>query len=245
MVLHVLDFKIILSVFTQNQIDITTRLVVALIIGGFIGLERSYHGRPAGFRTHALVCLASALLMMVTVYQAEWFEPTGTERVSLDPTRLAQGIMTGIGFLGAGAIIKEGLTVRGLTTAASIWTTAAIGILIGVGLYFAASCGTILTLGTLSVFRWIEGHIASQSYWRASVRFRRDDVMPEQELIKIIRSFKCKVFQLSYDLGAKNQSFEYKMNLKTLNDKNISSLSQHFLCESSIIGFSVLSTGDE
>ena len=103
-------------------------LSVALVAGALIGIERSYHGRPAGFRTHALVCLASSLLMMVTLYQWKWLPGVPMDTVRTDPTRMAQGIMTGIGFLGAGVIFKEGVTVRGLTTAASIWVTAAIGI---------------------------------------------------------------------------------------------------------------------
>ena len=120
---------------TQDTIDIAIRLGAALTAGSLIGLERSIHGRPAGFRTHALVCLASALLMLVTAYQWEWLGVTAANEESFrtDPTRMAQGIMTGIGFLGAGVIFKEGLTVRGLTTAASIWITSALGILYGVG----------------------------------------------------------------------------------------------------------------
>src|SRR5690606_14151132 len=116
-------------------IEICIRLTGALGVGALIGLERSYRGRPAGFRTHALVCVASSLLMLVTVYESQWFQPDGNSRVVVDPTRMAQGIMTGIGFLGAGVIMKEGASVRGLTTAASIWTTAAIGILAGTGMY--------------------------------------------------------------------------------------------------------------
>ena len=92
---------------------ILAHLLTALAAGGLIGLERSYHGRPAGFRTHTLVCLASSALMLITVYQQQWFPGTVTQRVNLDPTRMAQGIMTGIGFLGAGVIFKEELTVRG------------------------------------------------------------------------------------------------------------------------------------
>ena len=101
-------------------LNILTRLLVATLAGGLIGLERSYHGRPAGFRTHILVCLASSLLMLVTMYEAKWFTGAPLDTVRVDPTRMAQGIMTGIGFLGAGVIVREGLTVRGLTTAASI-----------------------------------------------------------------------------------------------------------------------------
>lgn len=89
------------------------------------------------------------LVMLVTVYETRWFSSIAPGRISLDPTRMAQGIMTGIGFLGAGTIIKDGLSVRGLTTAASIWITAAIGILIGIGFYFPAAVATILTLGYL------------------------------------------------------------------------------------------------
>src|SRR3712207_2066644 len=139
-----------------DYITITVHLISALIAGGMIGLERSFHGRPAGFRTHTLVCVASALLMILMVYQWKLL-PGGVpvDTIRTDPTRMAQGIMTGIGFLGAGVIFKEGLSVRGLTTAASIWITAAIGILIGVGFYFPAALATVLTLGILSVFRRI------------------------------------------------------------------------------------------
>src|SRR6266571_6031408 len=132
------------------------RIAAALVVGGLIGFERTFHGRPAGFRTHSLVCLASALLMLVTVYQSDWMTAVPLDAIRTDPTRMAQGIMTGIGFLGAGVIFKEGFTVRGLTTAASIWVTAAIGILVGIGFYFPAGIATAMTLIVLSVFRWIE-----------------------------------------------------------------------------------------
>src|SRR5947209_20157298 len=134
------------------------RLLVALGAGAAIGFERSYHGRPAGFRTHALVCTASSLLMLVTVYEAHWMR-AATGLVQIDPTRMAQGIMTGIGFLGAGVIIKEGLSVRGLTTAASIWISAAIGILAGIGFYFPMVLSVVLTLGVLSLFQMLESRM--------------------------------------------------------------------------------------
>ena len=107
-----------------DYLEMAFRMAAALVAGGLIGLERSHRGRPAGFRTHALVCLSSTLLMLVTAYESHWFPRDSAARVILDPTRMAQGIMTGIGFLGAGAIIKDGRSVRGLTTAASIWITA-------------------------------------------------------------------------------------------------------------------------
>ena len=138
---------------------ITIHLLSAVLAGGAIGIERSFHGRPAGFSTHALVCLSSSLLMTVTVFQGSWLTVSNGTLYSTDPTRMAQGIMTGIGFLGAGVIFKEGLNVRGLTTAASIWITAGIGILLGIGFYFPAILATALTLIILSLFRWIEAKI--------------------------------------------------------------------------------------
>src|SRR6266516_5161122 len=134
------------SVWSNEYGEMALHLLIALAAGGIIGLERSYHGRPAGFRTHALVCIASPVLMILTVYHVKWFEASFLERVAIDPTRMAHGIMTGIGFLGAGVIRKEGWTVRGLTTAASIWITAAIGILVGIGFWFAAVVGAVATL---------------------------------------------------------------------------------------------------
>jgi uncharacterized membrane protein YhiD involved in acid resistance len=140
----------------QDELVIIGRISGALIVGAVIGFERSFHGRPAGFRTHALVCMASALLMLVTVYQLHWMTEVPIDTIRADPTRMAQGIMTGIGFLGAGVIFKEGLTVRGLTTAASIWITAAIGILVGIGFWYPAILGTLATLAVLAIFRFIK-----------------------------------------------------------------------------------------
>src|SRR6186713_1809635 len=163
----------------HDELVIIGRLTGALVIGAMIGFERSFHGRPAGFRTHALVCLASALLMLVTVYQLHWMTEVPLDTIRADPTRMAQGIMTGIGFLGAGVIFKEGLTVRGLTTAASIWVTAAIGILMGIGLYLPGAVGTVLALGVLSVFRQIELRFPTHMYARHALRFVRGAAMSE------------------------------------------------------------------
>src|SRR3981189_442510 len=163
------------------------RLLGARAAGAGIGYERSYHGRPAGFRTHALVCTASSLLMLVTVYEAHWMRAT-TGLVQVDPTRMAQGIMTGIGFLGAGVIIREGLSVRGLTTAASIWITAAIGILAGIGFYFPLLVSVLLTLGVLSLFHMIEARMPAQSYFYFDVRFARSAAMSAEKLRSLVQS---------------------------------------------------------
>lgn len=209
----------------HEYFEIVFRLIAALAAGGLIGLERSHRGRPAGFRTHALVCLASTLLMLVTVYESHWFPRDSAGRVILDPTRMAQGIMTGIGFVGAGAIIKEGFSVRGLTTAASIWVTAAIGILTGIGFYFAALLGTILVLGTLSAFRWIEARMPTETYAVFTVRFARDAIMPEPALRELVEKHGLDAHNLSYRLLGELAQFEYRMVLRTLSPANLRKLS--------------------
>jgi putative Mg2+ transporter-C (MgtC) family protein len=125
--------------------------------------------------------MASTVLMLITVYEWQWIQ-SHADSIRMDPTRMAQGIMTGIGFLGAGVIFKEGVTVRGLTTAASIWITAALGILIGIGFYFPATVTTVLVLFVLSIFRWVESRMRTQNYARLAVAFERGAALDEKAL---------------------------------------------------------------
>ncbi len=222
---------------------ILEHLLVALLAGALIGLERSFHGRPAGFRTHALVCVASSALMLVTLYQGWWFSGAISGAVSLDPTRMAQGIMTGIGFLGAGVIFKEGLSVRGLTTAASIWITAAIGILAGIGFYFALIITVVITLGTLSVFRWVEDKMPVQSYARLEVRFSRSAALSEDELRAFISERGFSVANLNYRYNADADFIEYGMVIRTVEPANLRRISED-LPKTSVREFQLLPMGD-
>jgi putative Mg2+ transporter-C (MgtC) family protein len=226
------------------NLDIALRLFASLVIGGLIGLERSYHGRPAGFRTHSLVCLSTSLLMLVTVYETHWFPNLSQGRITLDPTRMAQGIMTGIGFLGAGTIMRDGLSVRGLTTAASIWITAAIGILIGIGFYVPAVLATFLTLGTLSVFRWIESRIPTQLYSQFVVRFVRAKAMPEAQMRQLLSDYGFTVANLNYRLDVEADFIEYQMIIRTTRADNMSKLTQALNMIDAVKEYRVSPTGD-
>ena len=228
----------------HDYLVILEHLTIALAAGGLIGFERSYHGRPAGFRTHTLVCVASSALMLITMYQSHWFPEEFSGRVALDPTRMAQGIMTGIGFLGAGVIFKEGLTVRGLTTAASIWITAAIGILIGIGFYVPAVIATLLTLGTLSVFRWIESRIPTQLYSQFVVRFARDKAMPEMQMRQLLSDYGFTVANLNYRLDVAADFIEYQMIIRTTRADNASKLTQALNAIDAVKEYRVSPTGD-
>ncbi len=137
-----------------TNLEIAIRLVLALILGGLIGLERESHGRPAGFRTHILVCVGSALVMLVSAYAFMGME-TGREG-GYDPGRIAAQVISGIGFLGAGTIMREGANIRGLTTAASLWSVAGIGLTIGAGFYFPALLATALVVLTLIFLNRVE-----------------------------------------------------------------------------------------
>jgi putative Mg2+ transporter-C (MgtC) family protein len=126
--------------------DNLARLSLAAVLGGAIGFERELRDREAGLRTHLLVCLGSALFTIVSAYGFREFLTSGDQVIRADPTRISAQIVTGIGFLGAGAIIRQGLSVRGLTTAATLWVSAAIGIAAGAGYYSGAVLGTVITL---------------------------------------------------------------------------------------------------
>lgn len=143
---------------SQNG-ELLARLFLACILGGIIGFEREYTKRPAGFRTHILVCAGSALVMITSEYIFWKFK----DMVNLDPARLGAQVITGIGFLGAGTIIHEGFNIKGLTTAASLWTVACVGIAVGIGFYTGAVAATIIIFVTLIVLKKMEENLVRQS----------------------------------------------------------------------------------
>jgi putative Mg2+ transporter-C (MgtC) family protein len=147
--------------------EVTVRLVLAAALGGAIGLERELREREAGLRTHLLVSVGSAVFTLVSAYGFSDFRYGHGSGFTLDPTRIAAQIVTGIGFLGAGAIIRQGFSIRGLTTAATLWVVAAIGMATGAGYYSVAVIGTALVLFSLYPLRLLA--------YRAVVRLRPEE----------------------------------------------------------------------
>jgi len=141
-----------------TDLQMITRLLLTLIFSGLIGLERQVHRRDAGLRTHILVALGSCLIMLTSLYVFDIYK----YQVTLDPARIAAGVVTGIGFLGAGTIIRETDGVRGLTTAASLWVVAGIGLAVGVGFIKVAVYTTALVLIVLHFLRYIEVPLAKE-----------------------------------------------------------------------------------
>lgn len=143
--------------------DIALRLVLAGLLGGIIGYEREYTNRPAGFRTHILVCVGAALVMITSEYIFARYDG------SIDPARLGAQVVSGIGFLGAGTIIRDGVNVRGLTTAASLWAVSCVGIAVGTGFYEGAAVATAIIFLTLIILKKAEMRFTRKNRQRTFV----------------------------------------------------------------------------
>ena len=210
---------------SQLELTMVLRLIVAAILGGIVGMERGSGDRPAGFRTHILVCVGSALFMLVSIYGFDDIAPVttnleddiGTRR---DTARIAAQVVSGIGFLGAGTILHEGLTIKGLTTAASLWIVSAIGLAVGSGMYLLSTVATMLTMLTLVTFRTWEKRFAGT---RSERRFIRVVTSNTPGIITEITGYlaECgiKVKTLNVKSDNKNNNIILEIYLKI--DKNI------------------------
>lgn len=161
-----------MSSFSGTEIDFLIRLLIASLLGGALGLERDIHGRDAGLRTHLLVSLGAGVFMVLS--EAVATTASVKPGAFADPSRIAAQIVTGIGFLGAGVIIKAGVNVRGLTTAASLWTAAAIGMAAGGGYYVISGVTTVIALSGLIVLKHFERAYAKDHYRNLTITTSMD-----------------------------------------------------------------------
>jgi putative Mg2+ transporter-C (MgtC) family protein len=180
----------------ETNLIIFMNLLGALLLGLFVGYERSYHGRAAGMRTYGLVCMASAALTVMAGYPGFWYgsHAGALTTAAADPTRVIQGIVTGVGFLGAGVIMKEGFNISGLTTAASIWASSAIGILVGVGFYAAAILLSALSATCMLWVSRLEAWLPSRPAIAVTLRFI-SGFSPDKETLR------QSMLELGYDIA--------------------------------------------
>lgn len=190
------EFSFDLSVFI---FDIIIPCMLAMIFGGAIGLQRERHERPAGLRTHTLVCLGSTVFTLVSYLGFTSF-------AGVDASRIAAGIVTGIGFIGAGVIFRQGPLVKGVTTAASIWIVAAIGVSLGVKLYYLAVIAAVLGFLILSILKSFESRIIRTPNYRIKITASKDF----DDIGKIIDTVK----DFSFDIKSKKYEFEPDSNTK-------------------------------
>jgi putative Mg2+ transporter-C (MgtC) family protein len=193
-----------------------TQLLFAAVAGGLVGIEREVRGRQAGFRTNLLVCVGSALVMIVSTRMAwvEWpsHDKGMSVQVSVDPSRIAYGIMTGIGFLGAGTIIKNGSNVRGLTTAASLWCVAALGMAAGVGLYLLVAAATLLMLLALWLLDYASNLLPRVHYREVKLR-RRWEPGCVADTVRRLKEAGLKVADAAYERTATLENVDIRLRI--------------------------------
>ena len=189
---------------------ILLNLLGALLLGLLVGYERSYHGRAAGMRTYGLVCMASAALTIVAGYPEFWYGGHGATFAAVDPTRVIQGVVTGIGFLGAGVIMREGFNISGLTTAASIWTSSVIGILVGVGFYLSAIGLAFFSAMIMIYLNRIEAYLPSRHAIAITLRFKPGFHPREETLRRLALERGYQIAGGTLSIGATNGCQEWR-----------------------------------
>ena len=197
------------------QIQAILRILTAAILGSIIGAEREFRGRTAGFRTQLLVAVGSALVMVISLRFADTFGASPSQAIKVDPARIAYGVMVGIGFLGAGAIIRQGPDIRGLTTAASLWCTAAVGMACGFGMFIIAAFVTAVCLFTLVVLQKVEPyiHIHHTKLLTLVLPYtKQDNIKRFQKLLSDLNVHNIAI-QHSVDLQQQTETIVFQLNI--------------------------------
>lgn len=221
--------------------DLVWPVLAAMTAGGLIGVERTYHGHPAGFRTHILVCLTSCVLMLAAMHQSTWaFTALPGQTVVIDPTRMSHGLLTGIGFLCAGVIFREGFSVHGLTTAASLWVTSAIGVLFGVGMLNLALLAAGATLAVLAVLRLADAKLPHVGVMDVVLRWKRGGAPGEAKVRNLLKDSGLKAVRLGHVICQEGKLHEHHMKVKGPMPMDIDGLVQRLSAERGLEGFSVM-----
>ncbi|KJV43012.1 putative Mg2+ transporter-C (MgtC) family protein [Brevundimonas sp. UYEF29] len=211
----------------------------AVIAGGVIGFEREWRGRAAGLRTHILVSLASALLMLAAMSQADWaFRALPDENIVTDPTRMAHGVLTGIGFLCAGVIFRTGFSIHGLTTAASLWITSAIGILFGAGLYALGAAATVVTALILIVLKLISGRLPARTVVDAEVCWERREASPEPAIEAALKAIDADARHDRFEL-IDGQTVRRTWRLKAAEESQLKRLAEQLCAIPGVVAYSL------
>ena len=203
-----------------QQLDTAARLVIAAVLGAAIGFEREIHDHPAGMRTHLLVALGSALFTVVSIFG---FVGAVQGQAAVDPSRVAAQVVTGIGFLGAGAILKYGTSILGLTTAASLWATAAIGMAVGTGAYLVAAIATGIVLISLWPLNWVVDRIHGPAESLVHLRLGVRGLESVGQVSAAVRNQGIDLVSIESQRISKNR-FEIDLDLRVRNAARLGSL---------------------
>lgn len=216
---------------SQSSFYITMilRLLTACVLGGVIGFEREHMHRPAGFRTHILVCVGSALVMITS----EFIYFKYSAHVNVDPARLGAQVISGIGFLGAGTIIKEGVNVKGLTTAASLWAVSCVGIAVGIGFYSGSLVATVIIFLTLVVIKKTQMKMGTQKSVRLYVhtQIKKGEV---RELTRLIEEMGVKVKNTDFISSERDGEMVLRYSIDISNQVPMAEVVEAILCNETV-----------
>lgn len=193
-----------------SQFEMIGRLVLAAVLSGLVGYEREIHGRLAGFRTHILVCVGSTLIMLTSMYIFEIYRGLATP----DPARIAAQVVSGIGFLGAGTIIRFKASVRGLTTAASLWTIAGIGLAVGSGLYVPAATTTVIVLATLFFLNIFEKSLIRKDWYKVIAVETKAGASQLEEIRSVLAEYEVEIKDFEVQKAPSPDNVVLKISLK-------------------------------
>lgn len=195
-----------------NYVDVTARIAASLVAGAVIGFERERGGRAAGLRTTMIVCLAACIAMLISDALFAEVAATGVD-VRPDPARLAAGVLTGMGFIGAGSIFRTGNRVQGLTTAATLWFVSILGLAFGVGLYFLGGVGVVISLITLALLPALENRLSSNQSAQLTVHVQLDGAANE-DLRKRVEAFGIRINRVEQEWDVQDKHRSLRMDLK-------------------------------
>lgn len=193
-----------------NEWVIIFRLVLAAVLSGIVGFEREFHGRAAGFRTHILLCVGTTLIMLTSVHIFDAY----SGRTPIDPARLAAGVVTGIGFLGAGTIMRYKASVRGLTTAASLWVVTGIGLAVGSGLYFGGIITTFLAVIALMFFGRLEHAMIRKDWYKTIVIETKEGLEQLKAVREILAEYAIEITDFEVERSRDGAHMVLKIGLK-------------------------------
>lgn len=210
--------------FSDKTVTITVRLLIAAILCGLVGIEREFKRHPAGFRTHLLVGVGSCLMMLLSIFGFEDFLNSHEQVQGFDPSRLPAYVVSGIGFLGAGTILVHGVTVRGLTTAASIWVVAGIGLVVGIGMYYEAIFTTFVMIASLLFLNKFEDlYLRKQRFHHVTVIVENKEVSLSR-IVNELEACQVPILNVSIDdhpNDASTSLIKYSFKINVSNTKKL------------------------
>jgi putative Mg2+ transporter-C (MgtC) family protein len=205
-----------------TEFDMILRLCLGFVAGAIIGFERSSRRQVAGLRTHILIATGATMLMLLSIYLPQQLSPNGAG----DPGRIAAQVVSGIGFLGAGAIIRLGNNVRGLTTAASIWFVAAVGLVIGGGMFLVAAIAIVLGLITLMLLHILEKKVFPSGHFKLLEITYKDNNASTREAMDIIKNSSIQIQTVDVNHGSKDKGTKLRLLIRILDTTDIASIAR-------------------